>query len=132
MPGQWLYRIHIIAPSQDFAMANQLLYTAAPDWYGPSAFSDGNLGATSTPPGTHQIVNTSATQTIYDATMTELAAWETYGLSAQPLFWGIEVATHELLTSNVSVADIGQSWGTTDDSQSISAAGLVYTVWPEE
>lgn len=128
MPGLWIYRIHIIVPEADFAAANQLLDNAAPEWYGPSAFSWANLGPTTTPPATHQIINTSATQAIYDATMAELAAWETYGLSEQPQFWGISVVDHTLLASNVSEAEVGNSWGTSEDAQTTAAAGLVYTV----
>ncbi len=132
MSGLWIYRIHIIVPTADFAAANQMLYNAAPDWYGGAAFSEANLGTTDTPPPTHQIINSSATQGIYDATIAELAAWETYGLGAQPQYWGINVTDHRLLESNVSDATGNPTWGTTDDAQTIGAAGLVYTVWPEE
>jgi len=132
MTTQYIYRLHVIVPEADRAAANAMSAALGTDHEGE--FADANVSAGGAYPPTHILVNGSATQADRDAFVAILPQWESYGLSAAPQFWLSAALTGELLSSNVSTTQIGQTWldWPGDSARTLAAAGLAWTQFPEE
>lgn len=119
MPSQWIYRVHLIVPEVDRTGANELAEAAHPDLTG--SFQDANVSADGGAPGTHIYVSGQLNQFMHDALVEELGNWQIHGLSAQPQYWLIRASDGELLASNISAANVGQTWGTAEANTFIAA-----------
>jgi len=132
MATQWIYRLHVIVPATDQAAANAMAAALGPDHEGE--FADPQLSVDGVYPPTHIIVNGSARQSDLDDYIAILPQWGSYGLSAMPQFWTCSALNGELLNSNVSTENIGETWLTWpgDSEKTLQAAGLAWTAFPEE
>lgn len=130
MPTQWIYRVHVIVPEADKATANLMAADIHPDF--ENSFQDANVSANGVFPPTHIFVNSSAKQDMLDGLSVALPNWASYELSIEPQYWVMRVETGELLMSNISAAEVGNTWGGVDSANTLAAAGLAWTRWPEE
>lgn len=129
MPTLYLYCLHLIVSEADRDAANAMAADLGPDYVG--TFADANVSAGGAFPPTHIYVSARMRQDERDAFASLLPDWASYGLSAMPQFWTIDVGTGELLASNTSAASVGQPWGVSEQ-RTFTAAGLAWTVFPEE
>lgn len=121
--------IHVIVPESDRDAANDLAAAVGPDYEG--SFTDANVSVDGAFPPTHIYINVRLRADEHLAWDAAIADWATHGLSAQPQYWMIRVEDGELLDSNTSAASIGQTWDLLEQN-TFAAAGLAWTVFPEE
>ena len=123
----WFYRFQLIVPAADQSGANALMADLGPDYEG--SFTDPNVSDDGTPEGNQGIyVSFAATTQLRNDLLNLLADWAGYGLSAQPLYWLIRWSDKQLLESNISADDVGQTW---NETATFAAAGVQWIQWPE-
>lgn len=125
----YIYCLHLIIPDADRDAANDMAADLGSDYVG--TFTDANVSAEGAFPPTHIYVSARMRQDERDALAAILPQWESYGMSAMPQFWTIRVETGELLASNTSAAQVGQTWGVSEQN-TFAAASLAWTQFPEE